>query len=66
MYWLGILGGQAGKFLKILSEVDLTKPLIRGTMLKYNNKECWIQFKYENLPTFVTTVGALVILNNCV
>lgn len=37
---VGDSGGKAGKFLKILSEVDLTKPLLRGTMLKYNKQEC--------------------------
>lgn len=33
-------------------ELDLTKPLIRGTTLKYKQSECWIEFKYEQLPLF--------------
>lgn len=39
-------GGRDDRLLKVLIELDLTKPLIQGTTLKYKQEECWIEFKY--------------------
>lgn len=52
-------GGKEDRHLKIQVELDLTKPLIRGTMLKFKNIECWVDFKYETLPTFCFYCGHL-------
>lgn len=52
-------GTQAGRHLKILVDIDLTKPLARGTKLKYQQDEVWAQFKYEQLPTFCYYCGGI-------
>lgn len=38
--------------LKLLVEVDLSKPLLRGTKLKLEQELVWVDFRYEILPTF--------------
>lgn len=40
-------------------ELDLTKPLLRGTELKYKQAETWIEFKYEQLPNFCYYCGLI-------
>lgn len=52
-------GGKEGRHVKLLVAMDLTKPLVRGTTLKYNQTECWIDFKYERLPIFCFYCGIL-------
>lgn len=52
-------GGREDRHLKIQVELDLTKPLLRGTMLKYKNSERWVDFRYESLPTFCFYCGQL-------
>lgn len=49
--------GKEGRHIKILAELDLSKPLVRGTKLKYKQSEIWIQFKYEQLPIFCYYCG---------
>lgn len=41
-----------GLLLKLLVEVELEKPLLRGTKLKFDNEFVWAEFRYEKLPTF--------------
>lgn len=52
-------GGKEDCHLKIQVELNLTKPLLRGTMLKFKNSESWVDFKYETLPTFCYYCGHL-------
>lgn len=53
------VGGKEDHYLKIQVELDLTKPLLRGTMLKFKNSKSWVDFKYETLPTFYFYYGHL-------
>ncbi|XP_030942068.1 uncharacterized protein LOC115967129 [Quercus lobata] len=49
-----------GPFLRILVDVDITKPLIRGKMIHIEEMEdVWVYFKYERLPTFCYRCGIL-------
>lgn len=41
------VSGKEERHVKLLVDMDLTKPRVRGTTLKYNQTECWIDFKYE-------------------
>lgn len=50
-------GSKEGRYAKLLVEVDLTKPLIRGTKLRCNGESRWVDFKYENLPIFFFYCG---------
>lgn len=49
--------GREDRHVKVLVEMDLTKPLIRGTTLKYKQAECQIEFRYEQLPLFCFYYG---------
>lgn len=51
------LGEKESRHLKILGELDLQKPLVWGTKLKYKHCETWVQFKYEELPVFCYYCG---------
>lgn len=52
-------GGPEGRHIKLLSEIDLTKPLVKGTKLRYKQNEIWIQFRYEQLPLFCYYCGCI-------
>lgn len=52
-------GGTEHQHLKIQVDIDLTKPLHRGTMLKYTQSKCWIEFQYEQLPMFYFYCGLI-------
>lgn len=52
-------GSSEGRFAKLLVEMDLTKPLIRGTKLRCKGDETWIEFKYKNIPLFCFYCGKL-------
>lgn len=41
-----------GLLFKLLVEVELQKPLLRGTKLKFHNESVWTELRYEKLPTF--------------
>lgn len=45
-------GGKEGRLLKLLVELDLDKPLLRGTKLKLDNEVILVDFGYEQLPWF--------------
>lgn len=47
-----VLGGMEERHLKIQVEVDLTKPLQRGTKLRFKETETWVDFKYAHAPNF--------------
>lgn len=42
-----------GRWLKIFAEIDLNKPMMRGTKLKLDNESVWVDFRYEHLPIFL-------------
>lgn len=52
-------GGTDEHVLKILAVLDLTKPLQRGTKLKYRQFERWVEFRYEKLPIFCFYCGLI-------
>lgn len=45
-------GSKDGRHVKLLVDVDLTKPLLQETRIRCNEKSCWISFEYEQLPCF--------------
>lgn len=52
-------GSQSGLLIKMLVEVDLTKPLMRGTHLRFDEDSVWVEFRYEKLPTFCFYCGVV-------
>lgn len=46
-------GNRNGKILKLLVEISLVKPLLRGSRVKMKNELYWVDFKYEQLPVYV-------------
>ena len=48
-----------GRFLRTKVTVDLTKPLKRGTIIRYNGKYLKIYFKYQRFPTFCFVWGRI-------
>lgn len=52
-------GSKEGKVLKILVEVELDKPLLRGTKIKLGEEHEWAAFKYKNLPSFCFYSGRI-------
>ncbi|CAA0814576.1 Unknown protein, partial [Striga hermonthica] len=55
---LGV-GGLNGRVVKILAEINLLEPILRGTMLKLGEEEHWVDFRYENLQTFCFYCGMI-------
>lgn len=52
-------GSKEGRLLKSLVEVDLTKPLMRGTKIRLEEEYVWVNFKYEQLPQFYYYCGCI-------
>lgn len=52
-------GSRDGRYAKLLVDMDLTKPLLRGTRIRCNEKCCWITFKYEQLPNYYFYCGQI-------
>ncbi|KAJ0089496.1 hypothetical protein Patl1_14179 [Pistacia atlantica] len=48
-----------GSFLRVKVEVELTKPLVRGRILRIGEQKYWIAFKYERLQNFCFKCGVL-------
>ncbi|XP_058732735.1 uncharacterized protein LOC131604305 [Vicia villosa] len=46
-----------GCFLRIKVNIDLRKPLKRGTVVRFKEKNLRVHFKYERLPTFCFICG---------
>lgn len=63
---IGELGEKDGRCVKVLSEIDISKPLIRSTKLKYNHCELGFNLSMKNCLHYVTIVVTLVITNGCV
>lgn len=52
-------GSKEGRLLKMLVEVDLEKPLLRGTHLQLERDSVWVSFRYEQLPQLCYYCGRL-------
>ena len=52
-------GSRDGRHMKILAEIDLTQPIVRGTMVDMNGMTKWIAFKYERCPDFYFNCGII-------
>lgn len=52
-------GGKEGNHLKLLMEMNLWEPLIRGTIVRMNWKDRWIEFRYERCPYFCYICGLI-------
>lgn len=52
-------GSTEGRYAKMLVEVDLSKPLIRGTSIRFEGDRRWVMFKYELLPLFCFYCGKI-------
>lgn len=50
-------GSKEGMYVKLLVKVDLSKPLIRGTKIRFENEVCWVNFKYDLLHFFCVSWG---------
>ncbi len=52
-----------GRFLRIRVEIDVTEPLLRGSILGCDEEDggepFWVDFKYEHLPIFCYRCGML-------
>lgn len=45
--------------MKVLVEIDLEKPLMRGIKMKLDEELFWLDFKYEKLSTFYFYCGII-------
>lgn len=52
-------GGQENRHAKVLVEIDLSKPLMRETIFRLKHSKVWVDFKYEQLPTFCFYCGCV-------
>lgn len=48
-----------GKFLRLKVRIDLRKPLKRGTIINYQDRNLKVFAKYERLPTFCFACGKI-------
>lgn len=48
-----------GPFLRIKVWVDITKPLIQGSLISNQGNPLWIAFKYKRLPNFYFKCGVI-------
>ena len=51
------VGDKEGRHLKVLVMADLSKPLLRGTVVRIAGTGKWIAFKYERCPDFCYNCG---------
>lgn len=50
-------GSKEGRILKLLVELKLDCPLLRGSMVKMGSEKHWVNFKYEQVPVFCFYCG---------
>ncbi|KAL3533733.1 hypothetical protein ACH5RR_007254 [Cinchona calisaya] len=53
------LGGKQGRHIRILAEIDISRALMRGTIVRMNGISKWIQFRYERCPNFCYKYGII-------
>ncbi|KAL3524475.1 hypothetical protein ACH5RR_017309 [Cinchona calisaya] len=54
------IGSKEGKHIKALVKMDISKPLLRDTMLNVKGAHRWINFKYDKCLDFCYRCGILV------
>ncbi|KAL3511190.1 hypothetical protein ACH5RR_030591 [Cinchona calisaya] len=52
-------GSKEGKHLKILVRMDISQPLLTGTVVKDEGRQRWVNFKYERCPDFCYRCGVI-------
>lgn len=52
-------GSKEGRVPKILVELNLKKPLLRGTKIRMEGEIKWVDFTYEQLPLFCFYCGRI-------
>lgn len=52
-------GRKEDRMLKLLTEIELGKPLLRGTKIRLDDQMVWVDFRYENLPIFYFYCGRI-------
>lgn len=50
-------GSKQGRHMKVLTKVDISRALLRGTKGQYNGREVWVDFRYENMALFCFYCG---------
>ncbi|CAA0840589.1 Unknown protein, partial [Striga hermonthica] len=53
------MGVYGGRLVKILVELNLKDPILRGTHIRLGGEAKWVHFKYENLLTFCYYCGRI-------
>jgi hypothetical protein len=48
-----------GEHLRVKIQIDISKPLSRGRILKIQGDPVWIAFQYERLPKFCFHCGVI-------
>jgi len=48
-----------GKFLRLRTSINLSKPLKWGSKLHFQGKDIWVDYKYERLPNFCFACGRI-------
>lgn len=48
-----------GRFIRFKVSLDLRKPLMRATLIRFQERSLRIYFKYERLPTFCFSCGKI-------
>lgn len=54
-----------GRFLRVRTEIDLTKSLSRGRRITVSGEDFWIPIKYEKLPKLCFTCGKVIHTLGC-
>ncbi|CAA0841608.1 Unknown protein [Striga hermonthica] len=52
-------GSSNGKVMKLLVDLQLNEPVLRGTHLKLGTDSTWVEFKYENIQNFCYYCGRI-------
>lgn len=53
------IGSKKGRHMKIMVEVDLAKPFLRGTTTRLNGSPGWVEFRYEKCANFCYCCGRI-------
>ncbi|XP_027090285.1 uncharacterized protein [Coffea arabica] len=51
--------GKEGRHMKIMAEIDVLQPPPRGTLVKLEGVNTWVEFKYERCPDFCYNCGRI-------
>ncbi|CAA0811315.1 Unknown protein [Striga hermonthica] len=53
------IGNYSGHNLKILVQLPLSEPILRGTFIKIGGTNTWVDFRYENIQSFCFYCGVI-------